>query len=266
MRRFLVSLAVCLAFAPGLIAGEKTRVLLIGKDRDHPYGTHEYMTECALLAKCLRQTSGVDTVVSNGWPRDAEMLKDVKAIVLYTRNGGDVLLDPLVRKQAETILGKGTGLTAIHWSTGATPKYGEDYMPILGAWFSTTFSKLATTRTKLLQVDPDHPICRGWKEFDLRDEYYLNLKFRPDIKPVLKVVIDKKEHTVGWTYERPGNKGRTFGFVCGHFHDNFGDKDFRRAIVNGILWTARLEVPAAGAPCDITAKDMVLPPDERKKK
>ena len=50
------------------------------------------MADCTLLAKCLRQTDGVETVVSNGWPKDPAVLKDVTAIVLETRLGGTVLL------------------------------------------------------------------------------------------------------------------------------------------------------------------------------
>ena len=47
---------------------EKSKIVLIGHDRDHPFGTHEYMADCRLLAKCLEQTPGVEAVVSNGWP------------------------------------------------------------------------------------------------------------------------------------------------------------------------------------------------------
>ena len=44
---------------------QERRILLIGKDRDHPFGTHEYMTDCAVLAKCLEQTPGIRALVSN---------------------------------------------------------------------------------------------------------------------------------------------------------------------------------------------------------
>src|SRR6516162_192427 len=92
-------------------ADEKTKILLIGKDRDHAFTTHEYMADGELLAKCLRQTKGIEAVVSNGWPKDEAVLKDVKAIVLYTANGGDVLLAGPQRKQAEEMLKNGVGLT-----------------------------------------------------------------------------------------------------------------------------------------------------------
>lgn len=268
MRRFVCAI-VAVLLATGVIqAGEKkTRILLIGKDRDHAFSTHEYMADCEILAKCLRQTPGVEAVVSNGWPKNAEVLKDVKAIVLHTRMGGNVLFDPLIRDRVEKMLQNGVGLTAIHWSTGADPKHGERWLDTLGGWFNAEpkvgFSKYGVRTSKLKQVEPTHPICRGWKEFLLREEYYYLLKFRPDIKTILEAEIDKTVYPVAWVYERPDSKhGRSFGHVGGHFHDNFGIKEFRQAIVNGILWTAHLEVPANGAPVNITDKDLVLPAKE----
>src|SRR5262249_14442339 len=136
---------ICLALAVWtttggmlLAADEKIKILLIGKDRDHAFTTHEYMADCELLAKCLKQTKGIETVVSNGWPKDEALLKDVKAIVLYTANGGNVLLGGPQRKQAEEMLKNGVGLTAIHWSTGAGKgEVGEQWQKTLGGWFST---------------------------------------------------------------------------------------------------------------------------------
>jgi len=82
MKRLCVTIAVIVAIFPSTaLAGDKaTKILLIGKDRDHPYATHEYMTDCALLATCLKQTANVETTVSNGWPKNADTLKDVKAV------------------------------------------------------------------------------------------------------------------------------------------------------------------------------------------
>jgi type 1 glutamine amidotransferase len=112
-----------------------------------------------------------------------------------------------------------------------------------------------------------HPICRGWKDYMLRDEYYFKLRFLPEAKPLMVTRIEGTDYPIGWVYERPhSHGGRSFGFVGGHFHDNFGEKAFRQAIVNGILWTAHIEVPEHGAAISLTAKDMELPPEEPKKK
>src|SRR5262249_46172444 len=166
---------------------------------------------------------------------------------------------------ADKLHEQGVGLSAIHWGTGAEKPAGEAWLNALGGWFNADlFSKYMVRTTRLVQADSTHPICFGWKEDDLREEYYIKLKFLPDAKPILKATIDKEEYPFAWVYTRP-NGGRSFGFLGGHFHDNFGNEAFRRSIVNGILWTARVDVPPEGAPVAITAKDMVLPPDTRKK-
>lgn len=265
MRTMLAALGVLLLIGPAS-AEEKTKILLIGKDRDHALTTHEYMADCELLARCLRQTPGIETVVTNGWPKDAEVLKDVKAIVLHTQKGGNVLFNGPQRKQAEELLKQGVGLTAIHWSTGADPgEVGELWMKTLGGWFDhPAQSRYLVKMTKAHRADADHPVCRGWQDFDLRDEFYIQLRFMPEARPVITVAIEGQDYPLGWVYERPGG-GRSFGFMGGHFHANFAETPFRQAIVNGILWTARRDVPMAGAPCAITPKDMELPPDTRKK-
>jgi type 1 glutamine amidotransferase len=180
--------------------------------------------------------------------------------------GGSVLFDPLVKADAERLLKRGVGLTAIHWGTGADAKAGKDWLNALGGWFNADlFSRYLVRTTRVVQTDPKHPVCFGWKEYDLREEYYLKLKFLPGAKPILKVRIDKEDYPFAWVYQRPDG-GRSFGFLGGHFHDNFGKEAFRRSIVNGILWTAGVAVPPGGAPVAITPKDLELPPDPRKKK
>jgi type 1 glutamine amidotransferase len=249
-----------------LPAADKTRILLIGKDLDHPRNTHTYMNDCELLAKCLRQTKSVETQVSNGWPKDQHVLKDVKAIVLDTRMGGTVLFRGPQHRQVEEMLKKGVGVTAIHWATGAETPEGEQWLHTMGGWFNAErdgFSRYLVQTSKLHQADPAHPVCRGWKDYDLHEEYYFKLRFLPEAKPVITTVIEGTTYPVGWIYERPNSdRGRSFGFVGGHFHDNFADRAFRQAIVNGILWTAHIDVPENGAPISITSKDMELPREE----
>src|SRR4051812_9411609 len=163
--RFNASAAlVALALAvPAGAAEPKAKVLLIGKDRDHPFTTHEYMTDCELLARCLRQTPGVEAVVSNGWPTDAAMLDGVTAIVLHTQKGGNVLFAAPARRQAEALLAKGAGLTAIHWATGADKAAGEPWLNALGGWFEFPGkSHILIKAAPFRRLDPDSPVCRGW--------------------------------------------------------------------------------------------------------
>jgi hypothetical protein len=263
MCRLILAAFVVATTGLAMAAEPKAKVLLIGKDRDHPFQTHEYMAECELLARCLRQTPGVQAAVSNGWPTDPKTFDGVTAIVFYTQKGGNVLFPPPARRQAEELLKNGVGLTAIHWGTGADQATGEPWLKALGGWFESPSPSHVIFRTpRLRQVDPQHPICRGWMERDQRDEYYLDLHFDPKAKPVINATIDGKEYPVAWVFDRPDG-GRSFAYLGGHFHANFGEEQFRKPLVNGILWTAKIEVPAEGAPCAITAKDMELPPDTR---
>ena len=86
-------------------------------------------------------------------------------------------------------------------------------------------------------------------------------------KPLFKarLPIDGKmmDNTVAWVYERFAGKtflgGRSYGVTLGHFHENWRIESLRRMLVNGILWTAGLEIPRSGAPVEITEKDMELP-------
>ena len=106
-------------------------------------------------------------------------------------------------------------------------------------------------------MKPDHPICRGWKEYELHDEYYLN----PTIDKatsLIQVTAKEKPVVVGWSYER-ANGGRSYGTTLGHFYRNFQQEPFRRMVVNAILWTAKLEVPKGGAKVSLSDADLALP-------
>jgi type 1 glutamine amidotransferase len=253
----------CLASVGVLCAAEEdsipTRVLLISSEPDHPWATHMYEHECKLLGKCLENTRGVQSTTSIGWPKDAKQLEGVKAIVFYCKHAGDILLDPVNRDQCMRLLKGGAGLTAIHWSTGADERYGPEYLELLGGWFNRAHSGLSTGKSWLTQADPKHPITRGWKEWEIRDEFYLNLRFAKATKPLLTVKVDGVDQVVGWTLERAGG-GRAFGTTLGHFHDNFVREDFRRLLVNGILWTAHVDVPTEGANVKVGEEFIKLPP------
>jgi hypothetical protein len=84
--------------------GPKTRILFIGKNPDHPYGSHMYMHTCGVLAKCVELTPNVEAVVSNGWPKDAKTLEGVKAIVIYTSPAAEFLLDGEHRNQVDELI------------------------------------------------------------------------------------------------------------------------------------------------------------------
>jgi type 1 glutamine amidotransferase len=243
----------------------KTKIVLVGTEPDHPWASHMYLHECRMLAQCLRQTRGVEPLVVQDWPQDAAALDEVKSIVYYSRPAGDIVLAQKHREAFEKLMARGVGYVAIHWATAAETERGEAYQNVLGGWFNFGHAALNVTTAPLEQLVPEHPICRGWKPYPLHDEFYLNLKFHPRARPILKVRLDGKDQTVAWAFEREAQQGgRSFGTTLGHFHENFELEVFRRMLVNGILWTARVEVPAGGAPVDVDPSDLKLPPEPKK--
>jgi type 1 glutamine amidotransferase len=252
------------AWGGAAVADEKpkTKILFIGKDPDHPHGSHMYMHTCGVLAKCAELTPGVEAVVSNGWPKEARTLDAVKAIVLYASPGAEFLLEGPQRGQVDELMKKGVGLVTIHWASSVKKDDYERLGPLWlsylgGTWISNV--GLSGGKSPLKQLIPGHPICRGWKEYEIDDEYYLDPVLK-GAKPFLQVRDRKdKEVIVGWVFERPDG-GRSFGTTLGHPYSNFQIEAFRRMIVNAILWTARVDVPDGGAAVNIDEKDLALPP------
>jgi hypothetical protein len=260
----LAALVISVALPAAAVAADppaKKRIILVGMDRDHGPGEHEYMAGLAVLAESLRRTPGVEPVVIKNWPEDPKVLEGTASIVCFLRAGGGYLLQPSARRaQVEDLMKQGTGFVALHWAVEGPKALGDPYMAILGGYYEPGYSDNPHNTTTVRPADPSHPIARGWKPFEARDEFYFKIRLLPGAKPAILAADlkghDKKEYRdqiIGWTYERKEGKGplgpgRSFGFTGCHFLGNFVIPEFRRLIVNGILWTADVPVPEKGAP------------------
>lgn len=259
----LLALSICTLVAWPAAGGEpasaKPRVLLIGKQPDHPFGSHMYLHTCQMLGECAR-LNGLEPVVSDGWPKDPALLKDVKTIVLYMTPAAEFLLDGPHRDEFMRLMKEGVGLVTLHWASSVNmdnlDRLGDRWTSYLGGtWVSNV--GLSTTTSPLKQLQPTHPICRGWSEYELLDEYYLKPKIVA-AQPLLQVTTQGQDVVVGWAYERPDG-GRSYATTLGHFYSNFEREPFRRAIVNAILWTAKAEVPKQGARVDVREEILRMP-------
>lgn len=240
----------------------KTKILLVATQPDHPYGSHMYHHTCGVLAKCVELNPGTEALVSMGWPKDPKTLAGVKAIVLYSSPGAELLLEAPHRNKVDELMRQGVGLVAIHFAATVRKADYERLAPVWlsylgGTWISNV--GLSGGKAPLRQLLPEHPICRGWQEREIDDEYYLNPVIK-QAKPLLQVhERGGKDVVVGWVYERRDG-GRAFGTTLGHPYRNFQQEPFRRMIVNGILWSAHVEVPRGGAPVNLSAAVLALPP------
>ncbi len=263
MRRLLLAAVFSSIVAGSVASEEKTRILLIGKEPDHPHGSHMYMHVSGVLAACLAQTEGVETVVSNGWPKAEADKENVKAIVVYTSPAAELLFDGEHRDEVKRVLDGGAGLVTIHWASSVNKanleRLGPVWMSYLGGtWVSNV--GLSGGKSILKQLEPEHPVHRGWEQYEITDEYYLNPTIGEGAVPLLQVTEKQgSEVIVGWAYERPGG-GRAFATTLGHPYANFQREDFRKMLVNAILWTAHREVAESGSPVALTEEQLALPP------
>jgi hypothetical protein len=61
---------------------------------------------------------------------------------------------------------------------------------------------------------------------------------------------------VAWAYQRPDG-GRGFGFTGAHNHESWRDDNFRKVVLNEILWTAKVEIPSDGCPSPTPDKTQI---------
>jgi type 1 glutamine amidotransferase len=290
--KFIVTLAFIagLAFPAG--AADKKIVFIAGTPSHGP-GEHEYRAGCLLLQKCLGGVPGVQTVVySNGWPTDSAALDGADAIVLSMDGGEqDSLLQDGHLAQLGAQMKKGAGLAAIHYAVEVTKEKGEkEYLDWLGGAFEIDWSVNPTWTANFVTL-PDHPITRGVKPFQIRDEWYFHMRFADGMKgvtPILSAVapdstMDRPDgahsgnpnvreavkngepQAVAWAFER-ADGGRGFGFTGAHYHKNWGNDNFRKIVLNGILWIAKADVPANGVESSVSEDDLKANLDVKGKK
>lgn len=250
----------------------KKIVLIPGHD-SHGLGEHEHLGGCILLAKLLNENvAGVTAVVTEqGWPKDTTILNDADAIVMYSDGGEGHMAIPHLR-HLDRLMNKGTGLLNLHYAV-EVPKgvAGNYFKKWVGGYFETYWSvnPFWTARYDSL---PKHPVTNGVKPFETSDEWYYHMRFVANDKnliPILQAlppassldreegshennkyvrqaVLQKKEvQVMAWAYTRP-NGGRGFGLTGAHVHDNWMNDDFRKLVLNAIIWTAKISVPPNG--------------------
>jgi len=258
----LTTLSIAIAWSA--LAATPAKIVLVAGKPSHGPGEHEFNAGSMLLAKCLRQNPGVDAiVVKGGWPADDSFFAGANSIVLYMDGGEN---HPLLADDRLAALGKlmkrGVGLACLHYAVEVPGDHGgAELLDWIGGFYRRPYSQNPVNDVELTQAAPAHPISRGWDTFRATDEWYYRIMFRKDDKrliPILTTMLPKdapQQETVAWAVEREDG-GRGFGFTGGHYHHNWGLEDQRRLVVNAILWTAKVEIPAGGARCDLTTEDL----------
>jgi type 1 glutamine amidotransferase len=278
----LPALAWLGAAVPAPARAADTKIVLIAGKPSHGPGAHEFNAGTKLLVKCLKEVPGVDPVfVAGGWPTDEDVFKGAKAVVFFMDGGGN---HPMIQgDRLETmrrLMAEGVGLVCLHYAVEVPKgKPGDAFLDWLGGYYETGYSTNPHWTAEIKSL-PDHPITRGVRPFSINDEWYYNIRFRPEMKGVTPIIVAKpddatrkgtsssprgpyphiaaasgRDEVLAWAVERPDG-GRGFGFTGAHFHKNWGNPDFRTLVLNAIVWSARLDVPSSGVQCNVSDEEL----------
>ncbi|WP_146948124.1 ThuA domain-containing protein [Cyclobacterium qasimii] len=258
--------AEAVAFDP-LVKAKK--IVLIAGPKSHGPKAHEYIKSVRLM-KTMLDNSNVEGIATeihfNGWPEDPLTLEDAD-LILYISDGRDgPLFDevPFMTNDRMEVMkrqmDRGCGLSLIHFSTFASDEMGEKVLDWGGGYFDwqddqgerNWYSAIKTMESELVFPNADHPILSGLQPFKLKDEYYYNIRFQdPDnrLKGIAELPAlggrEEGGNTVAWAVERQDG-GRGFSTTMGHFYSNWKNANYRKMILNGIVWAAGADVPTSG--------------------
>lgn len=253
------------------LAAAPTRVLIVVGPTDHPPGTHEVAAGGRLLKHCLETMANVPDVKVDlfyEWPKDAAVRAAASTVVFIGDTFPPNRLPNAAQNLAELgdMMARGCGIVCVHYATGllgadVKPDGEHPLLHWMGGYFAhkscqhhVSLAKIFPAATITPQA-PQHPVWRGCREFTLNDEPYTNNYLGPAATPlsaratVLATALlppeAPKPEAVSWCIERP-DTGRGFAVVMPHFYRNWKLADLRRSVLNGIVWTAKLPVPAIG--------------------
>jgi hypothetical protein len=295
MKRILLVLLVGLSMCGAALAQEKKKVVFVAGRPSHGPGEHEHNAGCRLLAKAVNE-SGLPVeavVVENGWPKDASVFDGAAAIVMYSDGGNGHMVMPNL-KQVDALSDKGVGIGCIHYAVEPgdgtkQPDGRPEFLKWIGGYFETFMSVNPHWRATFDKL-PKHAVTSGVRPFITNDEWYYHMRFRENmdgVAPILTAVppdstrkgkddahggnqyvradLGKNvaEHVVWVSENKNGSRG--FGCTGGHNHMNWWQDDFRKTILNSIVWIAKVDVPADGVKSERPTAEAYLEQDKKPK-
>lgn len=274
--------------------GKQKLVLVAGKP-SHPPRMHEFNAGVQLLTKCLAQGAPDLKVeyVLNGWPADESVFEGADAVVFYMDGGPkhEVVQDGGKRlAKIDEWVKKGVGIGCMHYGVEVVAdQAGDQFKRWIGGHYENMFSCNPMWEPNFTTF-PTHAITRGVQPFQIKDEWYFNMRFADSFNadgpgeaagmkftPILVakpsddvrkgpyvypkgpydhiVAASGRNEAMMWAVERPDG-GRGFGFTGAHYHDNWGNDNFRKTVLNALVWVAKGEVPSNGIESHITPDDL----------
>ena len=276
-------------------ADTKKIIFLTGDDTRHASGTHEFYAGGLLLEKSLKASQfseQLEIEVVNNWPDDTSVFEGADVIVHYY--GGNRWHPVNTHHEFLNELSlKGVSQMFMHYAVDPN----EEAESAIQSWTGGVYKDdLSTNPHWLLKANlENHPINSGVAAYESYDEWYSCIQFEEEpeigyekpctsckvhsvmsgspedflkskrIKPKFKRQLSTKELTVLWAKQREDG-GRGVGLTGGHYHKNWANDEFRKQVLNAIIWCAKIPVPDSGVESpEITEKAINENLDDRKK-
>jgi type 1 glutamine amidotransferase len=250
---------------------EKKNIIILTGVKSHPATLHEYIKNARLIKVMLDHADNVKDlnveIIYPGWPEDPVVLDKADLILTISdgRDGpGDQRVPFMVSDERMKIIQKqvdrGCGVMTFHYSTFAPDKYGDQILEWVGGYFDWQndkgerewYSDITFLDVVVQLPHMDHPVSNGVNPFQIVEEYYYDLRFKPDDSRFTSIVrvpdleAEKPQgKIVAWAIDREDG-GRGFGTSLGHFYGNWKNDDYRKLLLNAIVWAAGMDVPEDG--------------------
>ncbi len=260
-----VAIFVAIAFSASLTvsAAEARRLLIVWQGSDgHPPTTHEYQGGATVVNELLKPYKSIQTTVVNAdepWADGPGLIDKADGIVMFVTQGARWMQWDEKRWAAiKRLAARGGAISALHWSVGATnAQYIQGQLDLLGGTRGGEWRKYKVLEAEMKPVAPKHPVLTGLGAIKTYDEFYYRLELHKEIQPLYQANIDGNDETCAWAWERPDG-GRSYGFVCIHFHSNWQQPEYRRFVTQGILWSLKQDIPKGGVNADIDSRKLEL--------
>lgn len=256
---------------------DKIVLCFVGHQTSHGFMKHEYMAGCRLIEEWLQEKypdANIEGRYATPWPEnETEFFADADSVIFFCTGGGRHVVNNHV-PAFDKVMRTGAGLACLHY--GVEVPIGPSAKGMLawmGGYFETNWSVNPHWDAEFTSFT-EHPAANGLKPFTINDEWYFHMRFVGDmtgVTPILsavapeetmkrkdgphsgnpavrKAVAAGEPQHVAWAYQRGEdyNNGRGYGFTGLHYHWNWEDDNFRKAVLNGVAWTARLPIPENG--------------------
>jgi len=256
----------------------KKVILLSGDDFNHKSGTHEFQAGTMLIKNSLEAAGygdQLDIHLVHNWPEDTSVFEGADVVLHYYKGNNNHFMNTAKNSAfINTLAEKGCSQLFVHYAVDPGAQGEEPLKNWTGACYK---DKLSTNPHWDLKGQlGKHPINSGLTTMNSYDEWYFKMDYKKELlteyeeigdpakvysvmyglnedvqkSPRLKKPFKKKELTasdltVFWATEND-NGSRGVGITGAHYHKNWANDDFRKQVLNAIVWAADLKVPENG--------------------